>query len=247
MSNLMMAELFKLKKDRVFLVLVVILAAAGITYPFLVFFDEATFNAQAVAVKELYTFSALAGNNYIIRLIPCIFAGFFISSEYSIGTMKSICASGNSRVHLYLVKLLVFSLGAIIIALAFPLALLFSSSLLSGFYGMPTFIYVAKTLGLTILYAAAFASMMAVVAIIFTDSGKTIGFSIIFFILIDSILYMLSQEFTLFEWLFNHSVFKLFLDISKESYTFSMLIVPLMTFALFAVIGSIIFKQKEIK
>ncbi|GLC90448.1 ABC transporter permease [Lysinibacillus piscis] len=251
MSNLMMTELFKLRKGRIFWLLTVLLLLAGACYPFLIFFNDGTFDAHAVEVKELYTFSALGGNNYIIRLIPCILAGFFISSEYSIGTMKSICASGNSRIRIYLVKLMVFSLGAVIIACTFPFAILSVSAVLSGFYEMPTWLYVVRTLCLTILYALAFASMMAVIAIIFTDSGKTIGFSILFFILIDSILYALAQKFTLFHMLFNHSIFKLFLDIPLNNLSnnelSTIIIVPIVTFLLCAIMGAIIFQRKEIK
>src|SRR5690606_16678894 len=100
-------------------------------------------------------------------------------------------------------------------------------------------------------YAAAFASMMALAAIIFTDGGKTIGFLIIFFIIFDSILYMLSQKFSLFEIIFNYSAFKLFLDIATldlESGEFlKLILVPIITFIMFGLIGSFVFQKKEIK
>ncbi|MEO4055062.1 ABC transporter permease [Solibacillus sp. CAU 1738] len=251
MSNLLKSELFKLRKDRIFWVLVIGLAISGAFYPILIFFDDGSFNAQAVSVKELYAFIALAGNNYITRLAPCILAGFFISSEYSIGTMKSIGASGNSRLRIYLAKLLVFSIGAVVISLVFPIFMTIVGSVLSGFNDVPELSYIVRTIGLTILYALAFASIMAVAAIIFTDNGKTIAFLILFFILIDSILYALSQEFTLFETIFNNSVFKLFLDITKfnvgSEELLNLLVVPIITYIIFALIGSIVFQKKEIK
>lgn len=251
MSNLLKSELFKLRKDRIFWTLVFGLAISGGLYPILIFFDGSSFNAQAASVKEIYAYIALAGNNYIARLAPCILAGFFISSEYSIGTMKSIAASGNSRLRIYLAKLLVFSLGAVIISLVFPIFMTITGSLLSGFNEVPELSYIARTLGLTILYSLALASIMAVAAIIFTDNGKTIAFLFLFFILIDSILYALSQKFTLFEFIFNHSVFKLFLDITKfnvgSGELLNLLVVPIITYIIFALIGSIVFQKKEIK
>ena len=251
MSNLVKSELFKLRKDRLFWILVIGLALTGAFYPMLIFFDDGSFNAHAVSVNELYAYIALGGNNYITRLVPCILAGFFISSEYSIGTMKSISASGNSRLRIYLAKLMVFSLGAVVISVVFPVFMTIVGSIFSGFNDMPELSYILRTIGLTILYALAFASIMAVAAIIFTDNGKTIAVLFLFFILIDSVLYALSQEFTLFETVFNHSVFKLFWDINKfnvgSEELLDLLVVPIITYIIFALIGSIVFQKKEIK
>ena len=251
MDNLLKFELFKLRKDRSFWTLVFGLTASAAFYPFLIFFNDGVFGAEPVSVSELYTFTALGGNNYIVRLVPCILAGFFISSEYSIGTMKSMGASGNSRFRIFSSKLIVFSIGAAIISLIFPIVMTGVTAILSGFNDLPDFGYIVRTLGLTALYAAAFASMMALAAIILTDSGKTIGFLILFFILFDSILYMLSQQFSLFEIIFNNSAFKLYLDITKldlgSGEFLKLILVPILTFIVFGLIGSFVFQRKEIK
>ncbi|MCB5239779.1 ABC transporter permease [Niallia circulans] len=251
MDNLLKFEFFKLRKDRSFWTLVYGLIASAAFYPMLIFFNDGTFSSELVSVKELYTYTALGGNNYIVRLVPCILAGFFISSEYSIGTMKSMTASGNSRFRIFSSKLLVFSMGAAIISLIFPIVITGITAIFSGFNDMPELSYFVRTIGLTILYASAFAAIMALAAIIFTDSGKTIGFLILFFILFDSILYALSQKFSLFETIFDYSVFKLFLDISKPNIGngefLKLLLVPVMTFIVIGIIGSFVFQRKEIK
>ncbi|WP_102272646.1 ABC transporter permease [Cytobacillus massiliigabonensis] len=251
MGNLVKAELFKLRKDRSFWTLIIGLLASGIIYPMLIFFNEGVFGADAISVKELYAYTALGGNNYIVKLVPCILAGFFISSEYSMGTMKSIGASGNSRIRIYLSKLMIFTIGAMIISLTFPIVIMAVGAVLSGFNDMPTLDYIVQTLGLTILYAAAFASIMALVSIIFTDSGKTIGFLILFFILFDSIFYALSQKFSFIEQIFNYSAFKLFLEIGEfnigHGTLLKFVLVPIITFAVFGMIGSWVFQKKEIK
>lgn len=251
MNNLLKSELFKLRNDRSFWTLVIGVFAAAVFYPMLIFFDGGALNNGSVSVKELYAFTALGGNNYIVKLVPCILAGFFISSEYSIGTMKSIGASGNSRLCIYFAKLMAFSFGAVIIALIFPIVMTVMGSIFSGFYDMPELDYIVRTIGLTILYTMAFASIMALAAIILTDSGKTIGFLILFFILFDSILYLLSQKFSLIETVFNNFVFKLFLDISKfnvgSGELLKLTIVPIITFVVIGLIGSFVFQKKEIK
>ncbi|TCJ03159.1 ABC transporter permease [Cytobacillus praedii] len=251
MDNLVKTELFKLRKDRSFWTLILGLLASGILYPMLIFFNDGVFGADAVSVKDLYAYTALGGNSYIVKLVPCILAGFFISSEFSLGTMKSIGASGNSRFRIYFSKLMIFSIGAVIISLTFPIVIMIVGAILSGFNDMPAMDYVVRTLGLTLLYAAAFASIMAVVSIIFTDSGKTIGFLILFFILFDSIFYALSQKFSFIEQIFNYSVFKLFLEISEfdisNGILLKLVLVPIITFVVFGLIGSLVFQKKEIK
>ncbi|WP_071394250.1 ABC transporter permease [Bacillus tuaregi] len=251
MDNLLKFELFKLRKDRSFWTLVIGLIGAAVFYPMLIFFQDGVFGTDPVSVKDLYTLTALGGNNYIVRLVPCILAGFFISSEYSIGTMKSMGASGNSRFRIFSSKLIVFSLGTAIISLIFPVFMTGVAAIFSGFNDMPDVGFLVRTMGLTVLYAAAFASMMALAAILFTDGGKTIGFLILFFILFDSILYMLSQKLSLFETIFNYSAFKLYLDIAKYDLAsgelLKLILVPIITFIIFGLIGSFVFQRKEIK
>ncbi|WP_077602705.1 ABC transporter permease [Oceanobacillus sojae] len=249
MDNLIKAEWFKLRKDRSLWTLIIILTTVSLLYPLLIVFDE---GADTVMVIDFYRNSILGGNNYVLRLVPCILAGFFISSEYAIGTMKSIAASGNSRVRIYFAKLIVYSIGAIFISLIFPIVFTGAASVFLHFNGMPGIGYFAGTIGLTILYAVAFASIMAVFATIFTDSGKSIGFMLIFFILFDSILFILSQLNPVLEAVFNYSVFKLFLDIVNVDSVnvpemIKLVVVPVVTFVAFGILGSILFQKKEIK
>lgn len=245
----MKAEWFKLKKDRSLWTLIIILTAVSLSYPLLIVFDD---GADSIKVMDFYQNTILQGNNYVIRLVPCILAGFFISSEYSIGTMKTIAASGNSRFRLYFAKLIIYSIGAVLISLIFPVIFTGAVSVVLNFNGMPEFGYFIGTIGLTILYAIAFASMMALFATIFTDSGKAIGFMLIFFIIFDSVLYLLSSVSPIFEVIFNYSVFKLFLDIVNYDTVHSaemvkLIAVPVITFTALGILGSILFYKKEIK
>lgn len=249
MSNLIMAEWYKLKKDRSLWTLIIILAVISLSYPLLIVFDE---GADTVKVIDFYRNTILEGNNYVIRLVPCILAGFFISSEYSIGTMKSITASGNSRILIYFAKLIVYSIGAVLISLVFPIIFTGSVSVFLHFNGMPGIGYFAGTIGLTILYTIAFASMMALFATIFTDSGKAIGFMLLFFIIFDSILYMLGSVSPIFEVIYNYSVFKLFLDIGNigtvhGAEMIKLVVTPIITFVAFGILGCFLFQNKEIK
>ncbi|WNS42335.1 ABC transporter permease [Paenibacillus sp. MMS20-IR301] len=248
MGNLFRAEWFKLMKDPVFRLLITVLVAVSALYPLLMFFDT----GDPVLMDELYMYNILGGNNYVIRLVPCVLAGFFISSEYSSGTMKSIAASGNSRPRIYTAKLIVYSAGSVLIALVLPVVMTGVSSLYFGFDHMPELDYYVQTIGLTMLYAAAFASIMALFSSIFTDSGRAIAFLLLFFLLIDSILYLLASKLALFEFFFNYSIFKLLVDVPRILMTdstdwFALLSVPALTFAVFGLLGSWLYNRKEIK
>ncbi|MFJ7368052.1 ABC transporter permease [Lysinibacillus sp. NPDC098008] len=249
MNNVIKAEWYKLRKDRSLWTLLTILILISLSYPLLIIFDK---NADTITVMDFYRQTILGGNNYIIRLVPCVLAGFFISSEYAIGTMKSIVASGNSRVRIYFAKLMVYSIGAILIAFVFPLVFTGAVAVFLHFNGMPTLSYFASTVGLTALYTSAFASIMALFATIFTESGKAIGFMLFFFLLFDSLLYTLSNFLPVFEVIFSYSIFKLFLDIGRIETIHGielvqLIAIPIITFIIFGILGSIVFQKKEIK
>ncbi|MDT0160649.1 ABC transporter permease [Bacillus sp. AG4(2022)] len=249
MGNLVRTEWYKLKKDRSFRFLSWMLLAAAVLFPLLEFDNGAT---GLPAVSDFYRESILGPHANIVKLIPSILAGFFITSEYSMGTMKSIVSSGKSRLSIYSAKLIVFSIGAVIISLILPIVMTGASAVYFGFDSMPELSYYLQTIVLIILYGAAFASIMAIFSILFTDSGKTIGFLLLFFIFADWPLQMLAAKVPFFEPILNHSVFKLIYDISivnslNSSDLFFIIVIPILTFLLFWGIGVYMFKRKEIK
>ncbi|MFB6467461.1 ABC transporter permease [Cytobacillus sp. Hz8] len=249
MGNLLKSELFKLRKDRVFLTLTLLLLAVSFLYPLLIVFNA---NSDQVTVSEFYQYNIIGGNSYVLKLVPCILAGFFISSEYSNGTMKSIVASGNSRIRAYFAKLLVFSLGMMTISLIFPIFMTGSSAIYFHFKGMPELSFYLQTVGSIALYSVSFASIMAIFATIFTDSGKTIGFLLLFFILFDSILHGISSKISFFEPVYNYSIFKLFLDVvnipaMNHGEITRLVMIPILSYIVFGYMGSYIFQKKEIR
>ncbi|MGG4266604.1 ABC transporter permease [Peribacillus simplex] len=248
MGNLLKSELFKLKKDRSFRTLTLILAAVAVLFPLFSVFSE---GSELVKVNELYM-NIIGKNNYVLKLIPCLLAGYFISSEYSIGTMKSIASSGNSRVRIYFAKLMVFTLGAIIISVIFPIVMTGASAVYFQFNGMPDLSYFVQTLSFIMLYAAAFASIMAVFSTLFTDSGKTIGLLLSIFLLFDAIMYMLSTKLTFLEPIYNYSIFQLLYGIVNinalnRMEVFQLALIPILTYLTFGFLGIFVFQKKEIK
>lgn len=253
MNNLIKAELFKLRKDRVFRTLLLILAASAVAYPFMFYFDNLSDgDPQTLGVE--YLSEAIAGNAYIIKFGVSILAGFFIASEYSTGVMKTIASSGSSRGKLFVAKLTGFSVGGMLLSLVFPVIVTLTASLLSGFGQLPeeaSAYYIVRLLGLTLLYAAGFSAIAALFATMLTESGKVIGFSLIFFMMIDSILVGLGAYIPLFMTLYDYSIFRLLGSIGKWRLeggdATAIWLIPLLTIAIFGLLGYLVYRRKEIK
>lgn len=247
MGNLLKSELFKLKKDKSFKKLTLALIIIAALFPLI----ASIYGIEKLSVNDLFI-SIIGRNNYVLKIVPCLLAGYFISSEYSLGTMKSIASSGNSRVRIYISKLVVFSFGAIIFSLILPIGMTGTGAIYAQFNDMPDVKYFAQIIIFTMLYAAAFASIMMLFATMFTDSGKTIGLLILTFLLFDGVMFMLASKITLFEYIYNYSVFKLSYDIininTLESIeVFKLAIVPIVTYVIFGLLGVFAFQKKEIK
>jgi ABC-2 type transport system permease protein len=244
----MKSEWYKLRKDRIFWVLTLLLLAYSVAVPL-----EKIGSSINFGENEFYLGHILSVNiEIIVRTIPCILAGFFISSEYSMGTMKSIVSSGNSKIRIYFAKLIIFSIGTIIISLILPIIMTGASAIFLGSNVMPEGIFFLQTIGLISLYAAAFASIMAFFAIIFNDSGKTIGFLFFFFLLFNEVLEFLSERILFLATITKFSPLKLVFNIFNigqlsNSEVQTLVVAPILTIIIFGILGSFVFLRKEIK
>ncbi|WP_342437727.1 ABC transporter permease [Paenibacillus sp. FSL L8-0436] len=253
MYNLVRSELFKLRKDRSFRVLLLITAILSLAYPLLYYFDhKSSGEPQFTGAEFLIQF--IASNAYLIKFGVAALAGFFIANEYATGVMKTIASSGNDRGRLFTAKLIGFSVGAMAISLVFPIVSTTEVSLLSGFGHLPQGFdasFIPRALGLTLLYTAGYAAIGALFTAVFTESGKTIGFSMIFFLMIDTILGGLGEYIPFFTTVYDYSIFKLMNDIGKPSIDSgdlpALLLVPVLTIVVSALLGILVFRRKEIK
>lgn len=253
MYNLIRVEWFKLRKNRSFWTLLIMLFVLSLAYPLLYYFDHrSNGEPQFTGIEFLLAF--VSNNAYLIKLGVAVLAGFFISNEYATGVMKTIASSGNTRGRLYSAKLAVFSLGAMAISFVFPVVSTLEVSLLSGFGEWPEGnggLYLVRLILLTLLYTAAYAAIGALITAIFTDSGKTIGFSIIFFLGTDLVLASIGSKVDFVQTLYEYSVFKLVADIGKPTIKngdwLALLLVPLLTIAGSCVLGVLVFRRKDIK
>lgn len=254
MNNLILSEWYKLRKSLSFRSLCLLLIIAAIAYPLFQYYVPPR-NGPKITFTGIETFvDAVGVNVYFLKIIIGVLAGFFISSEYSSGVMKRTASAGSSRMRIYGAKLAVYSFGAVIISLLYPVITVIVGSLLNGF-GQPAEInatvYLFRTLGFTFLFSAAFASIAAFLAIAMRDSGKTIGISLVFFLFVDLIPKLADPYFPFIKTVYDYSVFNLIITsfqyrLDSNDLLLS-LTVPILTFAAFALLGMYAFRRKEIK
>lgn len=251
MTNLLRSELYKLQRDPSFRTLCFTLIAVGLLL-----------SAALYYMSPNHTiFSGIAGLDYgiqvnvlVLKIALAIVGGFFLSGEYGLGIMKITAASGYSRKQIYAAKLAAYSMGIIFLSLVVPVICTAAGSLLNGFGTLQDIHpvnYLFRTLALTVLYAAAFASIVAVFAISTTVSGVTIGVVLLVLLFFDTASQWLSGKWAFYKFLYEHSVFKLFLEIASHeptAYQLMLLIgIPVATILLFLWAGMIIFGKMEIR
>lgn len=252
MNNLIQSEWYKLSKDRSFRALILIISVSGLFWSIFQYIDRRMSGEIPFTGIEMWQ-SALLGN-YIMVIGMCVLAGFFISSEYTTGVMKSIAASGNSRGRIIAAKQLVFALGSVILGLLFPVINCVVATLLSGFGELPdesTSLYFIRTFLLLVLFAASFASIATLIATVMAESGKAIAFAMVFFLFIDMFFAVVGRYISFVATIYGYTVFKLLYDIGIVSpdggLLVRMIVVPIITFIGFGMLSAWVYRRKEIK
>ncbi|MBM7565917.1 ABC transporter permease subunit [Paenibacillus sacheonensis] len=256
MLNLLRSEWYKLCRNRSFWLLLSLLFASAVIYVLLNYYDDPNDGGALTGMSGLDLFaSSMGANNYIIKIGLSVLAGFFLSSEYSTGTIKRAVASGYSRSKFITAKLLVFIVGAMLTALVFPLvnillgSVLFGRGDLSG--GISETGFIVRSFVLTLSLAAAFAAVTGAIATFLTDSGKTIGTVFVLYFFADGLYAMTGKFLPFVNTLYDYSIFNLIThyadpDMSGSDFAQSVSISLLVAIA-FVGIGIAVFRRKEIK
>lgn len=180
MTNSIQAELFKLKRNKTFYVLlftvigisalVHYLRMSGWWYMSGTAFDRAGLHE----LNGLSTFTIQLYFNFIVSTL----AGFFIANEFSdTGVIKNQVISGNKRSAIFMAKFLVFSLGSVIVTIVIPLLIALTMIFLFGHGEILTasnLMYLGRAFSLFALQFLSFTAIVLWIAMITEDSGKTI-------------------------------------------------------------------------
>lgn len=253
MYNLLAAEFYKLRKNRSFWMMAITLTGLSLVYPLLYYYDYAYNGGDHKSGSEILIIF-LSANHLVIKIIVALLAGLYISNEYMTGVIKNIASSGNARVRLYGAKLISFMAGTAGISVVLPIVNMAMGTLMFGFGHLPdgsSEFYLLRVFVLTMLYSAAFASIGALLAAVCVDSGRTVGFSMVFFLAGDLALKALGSKVEFAHTLYQYSIFKGIGDLNQpviagEEWN-ALLIVPIATIIGASVLGMLIFRRKDIK
>lgn len=255
MNNLVIAEMFKLRKNKSFWMILSISTGLSALMHYLIIIDwwmmsGTSFNA--VGLGDMNALSMFFVPMYFNLMIGTL-AAFFISTEFgSRGVIKNQIISGRHRSMIYISKYIVFTAGSVIIGVLIPL---FTGLLLNVFTGnLEIFngentIYLIRTHLLFTLQYAGFTAMITLLAVLTEDSGKTIIFSVLFTILMFVVDKM--PVFNIIEIIYDYSIFQQFNLVLAPTMSAGgiaeAVIVGILTVTVMLAAGCMIFGRKEIK
>ncbi len=215
------------------------------------------FDGQNLLVNGAY--------NSSVHILIAIFVALFTTAEFSSGTMKIMVASGKGRSKIYLSKLLVNSIAATIMMILPILVGVAGGTLIWGFYPESGAI-AAKTVVLLLVAQfvlnIAITAMFMAVSMIFRSLGAAIALNIAMFqfstiifaladALVDYVVKMMEIEKLSVKpselWIINAFVnSSMPANFKMETFTRNM-ILGVVYFVVFTVIGLLAFRKRDIK
>ncbi|MDA3129421.1 ABC transporter permease [Aliibacillus thermotolerans] len=255
MTNLIKAEMFKLQRNRTFWALIATVAGLSTFLHYLVIIDWWQMHGTVFDRAGLSELDALSTFTVplFFNLIVSTLAGFFISIEFSnSGVIRNQIISGHKRSHIFIAKLLVFSLGSIIVTVLIPVITAIIIAILFGQgdgLSLTHAMYLGRAYGLFTLQFLAFASIIMLLAIITGDQGKTIILSILFTIAMFAVE-KLSKPFFL-EMVYENTIFYQFTEVFQLTMTngeiMKSIIIGVLSCMMISLCGILVFNRKEIK
>lgn len=255
MNNLLMAEMFKLRKNKSFWVILLISALFSLLLHYLVITDwwmlgDTPF--KAAGLSDLDALSTFAVPLYFNLMVGSL-AAFYIATEFgSSGVIKNQIISGKERSMIYISKYIIYTLGSVIIAVLIPLLAGIILNLVMGnadIFNGENIVYLFRTYLLFVLQFAGFTAIITLLAILTEDSGKTIIFSVLFTILMFAVDKM--PIFNIIEIIYDYSIFQQFNLVFAPEMTpggiIEAVVVGILTIILMLILGILVFNRKEIK
>lgn len=262
MSNLIQAELLKLRQNNIFKVLTGFAIFGAFSYIILLYLTSRNlidvgmvppgqdFNKTGIKAFSETTFN----DPQLLLFVLSIFAGFFISNDYRSGAIKNAIISGNSRIRIYVAKLFIYIVGIYIFMTLFTLISTIGTTVLFGIGEITegnVFLYMARTYLLYLLQLGSFAAIIAMLAFFVEESGKAITLCIVLFLVIMATVDIISKYIFSLEAFFPYTFFYQLLMVFNETMSASdigkSLLAGVSGFVFSLLIGLHFFTRKELK
>lgn len=255
MLNMIQAEMFKLRLNKSFwVILLTSLVLSAVMHYLAITEWWQVYNTpfDAAGLSEMNGLSMFMAPLFFNLMIGTL-AAFYISTDFGpSGVIKNQIISGKNRKLIYFAKYIVYSAAAVVIAVLIPAVTGIILNIIMGNGGIFTFETITYLLGAYSLFSLqllGYTAIISLLAIITEDSGKTIIFSILFTIGMYIVEKMPKSG--IIERIYEYSIFQqfnqvLFPELGIES-IMTGLAVGLITMAVLLFIGMIVFSKKEIK
>lgn len=255
MTNLIRAEIFKLYRNKTFWVLIVSIAGFSTLLHLLIIMDWWLLSGtefDKVGLSELNALSPFTIPLFF-NLIVSTLAGFYISTEFSqSGVIKNQMMSGHKRIHIFIAKFLVFSLGSLIVTILVPLLTAIIVVILFGYGDILTLtnlMYLGRAFSLFILQFLCFTAIVLFIGFTTEDSGKTILYTLLLSIVIFAIEKLITAPFI--KLLYDNTFFYQFSEVFKYTLTSGEIIksifIGVVSLLIIMLCGVFMINRKEIK
>lgn len=265
MINGLYSELYKLLHARIFWVLLAMSAVLSIFITGLLFLEEKGLLMEQITVEveeenRLEGFymlieSVVEPDTFFVYLFAALLASFFISSEYTNGTIKNVVSTGYKRYTIYTAKFLVVWLGTIVVFVSMVVTFSIFATLffeLGDFPSKAEWLMAAKAFGYTCLLIGAFSAISTFISIHARSSAIALVATLGFYLIFSTGVGMLAQQYTFFADILHYSVFdymhRLAIALQGDrTFIWALIRTTLITTCLFYVGGIALFKRKDIQ
>lgn len=204
---------------------------------------------------EIFVESLTSPHVLIMMLIAAVIGTFYLTKEFSLGTIKNQISLGHSRISIYLAKWIVFSVSSVIVSVfIIPAASFVSASLFFGVGEWPEGTGIQTILSAAIIlmiYMIAFVSVSMLFNLLTSSTGKALLYIFGFYFIASKGPALLAGRIKWVETLQNYSVFHRIYDLGKlplnGAQTMEMILIPVVTAVLFIAAGLTVFQRKDIK
>lgn len=250
MLNLVKMEVFKLKRQKL---LVVLFAAVIAISAFSAFSQINLLTIPENPVTGKMSF-ANAFQDIFMLFIIAIFAGFYIGSDFSNRTIQAELARGHKRIEIIVSKSFVFSIGASLIMLLYPITVCIIHTVKFGWgepFGLVSILYVLRIALFGSILNIGTASIYVCLAFLCRDIPKTICVCFAFPVIFSAISSTFGKQIPMLGELLDFSTLSKLKYIVNDQLSFHVLISAILstcvTIIVTLTLSNYLFSKAEIK
>lgn len=222
MINLIYAEIYKLKRQKLMAVLLAVVIAIS---AFSAFSEINLISPSGIALYGKESF-ANAFQDIFMLFITAVFAGFYIGSDFTNRTIQEELSRGHKRFDVIASKAVVFSIGAAFIMLLYPFTVCMIHTVKFGWgepFRMSSFLYLCRTALLGTVLNMGTASIYVCLAFLCRDIPKTICACLAFPVVFSAASSTLGKQLPILGRLFDYSTLSQLKYIAGDTVSISVL------------------------